>query len=73
MIALDQPTLLGLAAVIAAVGGILSTLIGARKARREERDKAEQECLERLKASRKEAEEAMAELHQLKMRRELEG
>jgi hypothetical protein len=65
-------SLLGLAAFIAAVGGVLSTVIGARRARRDERDKAEEECVQRLRATRAEAEQLAAELHAIRMRRELE-
>jgi len=64
---LDNPTLLGIAALITAIGGVISTIVGARRARREERDRAEQECRERLKSARQEAEETAAELHALKM------
>jgi hypothetical protein len=69
MLALDttQPTLLGIAAVIAAIGGIISTLLSNRRARREEREKSEEDCLQRLKAARLEAEEAAAELHRRRM------
>lgn len=72
---LSDPTLLGIAAILSAVGGIASTIIGARRARREERDKAEQECRERLRSTRKEAEDCAEELHELKMKnaREHEG
>jgi uncharacterized membrane protein len=65
-----DPTLIGLAALIAAIGGIISTIVGVRKARRDERAKAEEECLQRLKEARKESEDLAAELHQLRMRHE---
>lgn len=63
-ITLDNPTLLGIAAVISAVGGIASTIAALRKSRSED----EQLCLERLKKAREEAETAAAELHERKMK-----
>jgi hypothetical protein len=60
----SNPTLLGLAALMTAVGGIASTIAAIRKARSEEEEK----CLERLKEARAEAEAASAELHERKMR-----
>lgn len=66
----NDPTLLGLAAVITALSGVVSTIVGTRRARREAREKAEEECLQRLKKTRAEAEAVAAELHELKMRRD---
>jgi hypothetical protein len=63
------PTLLGVAAILASVSGLVTTVFGLRKSRNDERAKAEAECLERLKVVRKEAEDAAAELHELKMGR----
>jgi hypothetical protein len=63
-----DPTLLGIAAIIAALGGIVSTVLGTRKARRDERAKNEEECIERLRTARQEAEGLAEELHQRKMR-----
>jgi len=65
----SDPTLLGIAAIIAAVGGIVSTIFADRRARREERVKAEEECVQRLKETREEAERLAEELHRLKMER----
>jgi len=59
--------LLGLAAVITAVGGVVSTILASKKARREEKIKNEEDCLGRLKAARAESEGAMSELHRIKM------
>jgi hypothetical protein len=59
----DEPTLLGIAAVISAVGGIASTIMAIRKSHSEE----EQQCLERLKEARVEAEASAQELHERKM------
>jgi hypothetical protein len=64
----DNATLLGIAAVITAISGIISTIFGSKKARRDERAANEELCLERLKAARKEAEEAAMELHQRRMK-----
>jgi hypothetical protein len=63
-VTIDEPSLLGLAAVVSALGGIASTIMAIRKSRSEE----EQECLERLKETRVEAERLAEELHELKMR-----
>jgi Sec-independent protein translocase protein TatA len=60
----DEPTLLGIAAIVSAVGGVGSTIMAIRKSRSEE----EQECLERLKEARAEAEASAQKLHELKMR-----
>jgi hypothetical protein len=62
----DEPTLLGIAALVSAVGGIASTIMAIRKSHSEE----EQQCLERLKEARAEAEASAQELHRRKMRDE---
>ena len=64
---LSNATLLGISALIAAFGGILSTVIAARRSAKEARDKANEECFERLKETRAEAEQYAAELHRLRM------
>lgn len=64
MAAPDQPTLLGIAAVVSAVGGCASTILAIRKARDEETQK----CLERLKEARAEGERLAEELHAMRMR-----
>lgn len=58
------PTLLGVAAVVSAVGGIASTIMALRRSHDEEHEA----CLERLKAARAELERISTELHELKMR-----
>ena len=64
--AIDQgATLLGIAAVISAVGGLASTMMALRKSRSEEHEHA----LEQLKECRAEAERLAQELHRLKMGR----
>lgn len=60
---IDSPTLLGAAAVISALGGMISTVMALRKSRNEEHE----ECLEHLKECRAEAEKLAKELHDLKM------
>jgi hypothetical protein len=62
-----ETTLLGIAAVITAISGVLSTIFGSRRSAKEAKEKAEEECREKLKAARIEAEEAAAELHRLRM------
>lgn len=63
---LDEPTLLGVAAVVSAVGGVASTVMALRKTRSEEQEL----CLERLKKARAEAEQVAHELHERKMQDE---
>jgi hypothetical protein len=57
-------TLLGVAAIISAVGGAGTTILALRKAK----DDEHQQCLERLKVAREEGEKAAAELHEVRMR-----
>jgi hypothetical protein len=63
----SDPTLLGIAAIVAALGGILSTILGNRRARREEHEKSEEECRTRLREARAEAEELAQALHKIRM------
>lgn len=58
------PTLLGLAAVVSAIGGCVSTVLALRKATSDEHE----QCLERLREARTESEKMAAELHALRMR-----
>jgi adenine/guanine phosphoribosyltransferase-like PRPP-binding protein len=58
-------TLLGVAAIISAMGGIVSTMFALRKSHDEEYAA----CLERLKTTRAEAEQYAAELHEHKIHR----
>lgn len=62
----DQPTLLGIAAFLTAIGGVASTIMAIRKSRSEEHEK----CLEQLKEARAEAEALAKELHERKMKDE---
>ena len=62
--ALEQgASLLGIAAIISAMGGIVSTIYSLRRSHDEEHAA----CLERLKETRAEAERLAAELHELKI------
>lgn len=60
---LDNPTLLGIAAVVSALGGLGSLVMALRKSHDEEH----QLCLERLKEVRAESEKLAKELHELRM------
>jgi hypothetical protein len=60
-----DPTLVGIAALLTATGGIASTIMAIRKSRTEECE----ECFENLKEARSEAERLAGELHDLKMER----
>jgi len=64
VIAALAPTLLGLAAIVSAVGGCASTIMALRKSHDEEHE----QCLERLKEARAELEKVAEELHERKMR-----
>jgi hypothetical protein len=61
--------LLAAAACVSAIGGCITSVLAVRKARSEE----QQECIERLKETRQEAERLAAELHALKMGKTDEG
>jgi hypothetical protein len=69
ILAFSNPTLLGLAAIVSSVCGALTGIVGMRRASKEERDKANEDCLERLKVARAEAEEMAEKLHEEKMRK----
>jgi hypothetical protein len=61
--------LLGLAAIVSALGGCATTVLALRKTRDEEHEK----CLERLAAARVESEKFAEELHELRMRGTADG
>lgn len=67
--ATEESSLLGIAAIVTAIGGIVTTILAHRASAREAKGKAEQECLERLKATRQESEQLAEELHRVKMER----
>jgi hypothetical protein len=62
----DEPTLLGLAAVVSAIAGCATTIMAIRKSHSEEYEK----CLESLKECRAESERLAQELHRLRMQGE---
>ena len=62
-----QPTLLGIAAIVSAVSGMIVSVVAARRASKEGKEKADEDCLQRLRQARAEAEAYAQELHQLKM------
>ena len=64
VIASWAPTLLGIAAIVSAIGGIATTIMALRKSHDEEHEA----CLERLKEARADSERLAAELHELRMR-----
>jgi hypothetical protein len=64
--AVDEPTLLGAAALLSAVGGVASTILALRKGRSEDHEA----CLEHLKEALAEAEMYAEELHKLRMEQE---
>ena len=66
VLAVEQgATLLGVAAIISALGGLVSTIIALRKGRTEDHEK----CIKNLQETRAEAERLAAELHEIKMGR----
>lgn len=68
MVAGLEENLLGIAALITAIGGVLATILAHRTSAKEAKDKAEEDCLERLRVSREESEKLAEELHDVKMR-----
>jgi hypothetical protein len=66
---MSDPTLLGVAALLTALAGIISTIWGALKSRKEGKDQADEELRKRLRDCRSEAEKLADEMHRLKMRR----
>ena len=61
--------ILAVAALVTAVAGLLAALAAIRRTKASTLKTAEEECLERLKLARAEAESVASELHDLKMRR----
>jgi hypothetical protein len=64
----DDPTLLGVAALITAISGIVTTIFSARSKAKEAREEAEEKCRLRLQETREESERCAQELHRLKMK-----
>ncbi|HEY5708592.1 MAG TPA: hypothetical protein VIS51_04290 [Solirubrobacterales bacterium] len=67
--AFEGPTLLGVAAIVSAIGGIASTIMALRKST----DEQHVHALEQLAATRAESERLAAELHALKLEASGEG
>ena len=59
-----EQTLFGIAAVISALTGLATTILALRKSRSEEQE----ECLKRLRETRRESEDIAKELHDLKLK-----
>lgn len=68
ILAIQEATLLGVAAIGASVSGIFSTWYGFHRSNKEAKEKAAEECQEKLTAARKEGEAVAEELHDLKMK-----
>jgi hypothetical protein len=66
--ATTESSLFGIAAVVTAVGGVVTTVLAHRKGTKEAKAKADEECYQRLRATREESEKLASELHSLKMR-----
>jgi len=64
-----ESSLFGIAAIITAIGGVITTIVAHRKSSKEATAKAEQECHDRVLALQKESEGLAEELHTLKMER----
>jgi hypothetical protein len=58
-------TLLGVAALVSACGGIISTIVGVRQGKKS----GAEECQEKLRAVEREAEELSDQLHEQRMKR----
>jgi hypothetical protein len=68
ILAVSQPTLLGCAAILTSISGILSTWYGFHKSAKDAEKVANEECHKKLMEARKEGEEVAEELHKLKMK-----
>lgn len=68
LLAVDDPTLLGLAAIATSLSGIISTWYGFHRTSKETERKANEECAQKLREARQEGEEVAQELHELKMK-----
>ena len=68
VLAVADPTLLGVAALATAISGILSTWYGFHKTNKEARRQEQEECHKKLMEARKEGEDVAEELHALKMK-----
>jgi hypothetical protein len=69
MLVAVETTLLGLAAILTAIGGIVTTIWGVIKSRREGKEQADEKLRDNLRKCRDEAERIAEELHRTKMGR----
>jgi hypothetical protein len=69
ILAASDPTLLGVAAIITALSGIITAIWGAFKSHKEGKEQADEELREHLKQCREESEKLAQELHRMKMER----
>ena len=64
----NAEVILGLAALLTGIAGVFSGVAALRRTRNNAYRTAEEECLQRLRAARVEAEAAAAELHDRRMK-----
>jgi len=60
---------LAFAAVVTACMGVITTVVGLRRTSKQVKDKSDEDCIDRLRATRKESEELAEALHGLRMAR----
>jgi hypothetical protein len=70
-ITLWPQVILAVAALITAIAGLLSAIAAIRRTKRTTLKDAEEECLERLRVARAEAESVASELHDRRMKEHL--
>jgi len=63
----EQPTLLGFAAIITAICGVVTSIWGAIRSHKEGKEKADERLREQLRICREESEDLAGELHRIKM------
>lgn len=66
---MDPEILAGAGALVTALGGVATALMGTLASKREERIRADEECQDKLRLVRQRAEQLADELHELRMRR----
>lgn len=64
----QNETMLGAAAIITAIGGIVTATLGTRQSQKDAREKGSVDCRESLNAARRESEALAAEIHETRMR-----
>jgi uncharacterized protein YlxW (UPF0749 family) len=65
----SDPTLLGVAAIITALAGVITSIWGAVRSHREGKKEADEELRAHLRDCREESEQLASELHRIKMSR----